>query len=168
MSIRILNGDDAATYQALRLRALKEHPESFGRSYEEEKDRPLENIVKRLANGQPESTTFGAFVDDELVGIIGIHHPQDREKSKHRVHIGGMYVAAEHQGKKFGQALLDAALNNIRARDEVMMVILAVTVGNLPARNLYRKAGFITWGVDPHYLRIGETFYDIEWMALYL
>ncbi|GKU81501.1 hypothetical protein NCCP28_08970 [Niallia sp. NCCP-28] len=36
MEIRILHTEDASVYQDIRLEALKNHPEAFGSSYEEE------------------------------------------------------------------------------------------------------------------------------------
>lgn len=163
--LRILTGEDASSYKRVRLRALQEHPEAFGRSYEFEEDRSLEEIAQSLEM-QPQRTTMGAFIDGEMVGMIGIGQDVANAKTRHRSHLGGMYVVAEHQGKKIGRALLEAALSNLRAREDVMIVLIAVTVGNLGARHLYRSAGFSTWGVEPAYIHIDGRFYDIEWMSL--
>jgi hypothetical protein len=48
MNIRRLQGDDAATFQALRLAALLDTPEAFASSHEEEKDLPLAAVARRL------------------------------------------------------------------------------------------------------------------------
>lgn len=46
--IRKLKANDASEYQALRLRALREHPEAFSSSWEHEREIPLAAIAKQL------------------------------------------------------------------------------------------------------------------------
>ena len=48
MLIRSLTATDAARYQPLRLRALREHPEAFASAFEEEQQLSLETVAKRL------------------------------------------------------------------------------------------------------------------------
>jgi RimJ/RimL family protein N-acetyltransferase len=45
---------------------------------------------------------------------------------------------------------------------------LAVTVGNEQARALYLKVGFTPVAIDPRYIKVGERYFDIEWMQLRL
>lgn len=161
MEIRTLTEDDAAEYQAVRLRSLQEHPEAFGASYEEEKGTPLERVADQL-KGSP---SFGAFVEGNLIGIASLFR-FPRAKSRHRAILGGMYVCPEARGQGAGTYLLNETIRC--ARDEIQLedMILAVTVGNETARNLYIKAGFIPFGVDPRYIKINDQYFDIEWMIL--
>jgi hypothetical protein len=46
--IRPLSESDAKPFWGLRLRALKDNPDAFGASYEEEKETPIENIASRF------------------------------------------------------------------------------------------------------------------------
>jgi ribosomal protein S18 acetylase RimI-like enzyme len=165
MHIRMLQADDAAAYRAVRRRALADHPEAFGTSVEEFDALTDAAIRRRLAGGQPENGVLGGFVGGELVGIVYVGRSH-RQKKRHRGEIAGMYVAPEHRGRGHGRALLDAALDHLRGLGGVEQVGLAVTVGNLPARRLYRTAGFVTWGVEPAYIRVGDTYHDVEWMVL--
>ena len=48
MVIRRLTEHDVEEFRSLRLRALQEHPEAFGRSYEEESAEPIERMAARL------------------------------------------------------------------------------------------------------------------------
>lgn len=50
MPIRRLTPDDAPAYRALRLRALREHPDAFTSDREDANARPLENSRQRLAS----------------------------------------------------------------------------------------------------------------------
>ena len=51
MQIRPLTPADAGVARALRLRALREHPEAFATSYEEEGDRDPAETARRLEAG---------------------------------------------------------------------------------------------------------------------
>jgi len=163
MEIRALTDADADVYQAIRLRSLREYPEAFGSSYEEERERKPDQIVSLLTN--PDVKVFGAFSGAELIGIVAILR-NSRIKTRHRSNIGGMYVASEARGQGVGRALIEAALKHARSCDGVEDVTLAVTVGNDAARHLYTQMGFTTYGVDPRYIKTNGRFYDIEWMIL--
>lgn len=163
MEIRALTADDAAAYQVVRLRSLREHPEAFGSSFEEERDRTPEQVAPLLIN--PDVRVFGAWNDGELIGIVAISRNQ-RIKTCHRAMIGGMYVASEARGQGTGRALIAAALDFARSCEGLEDVTLAVTVGNDAARHLYAQAGFTGYSVDPRYIKTGGHYYDIEWMIL--
>ncbi len=54
------------------------------------------------------------------------------------------------------------------ATPELEDVPLAVTVGNLAARTLYRRAGFVPYGVEPRSTNVDGRYFDTEWMLLHL
>jgi ribosomal protein S18 acetylase RimI-like enzyme len=74
----------------------------------------------------------------------------------------------DQRGQQIGWRLLWASLDHVRSLDGFTMVVLAVTAGNNAARSLYRRAGFVTWGVQPEFIRVGDVYHDIEWMILWL
>ncbi len=165
MDVRRLTSGDADAYRPMRLRGLQEHPEAFAASFEEERDEAPEKVVERL--GYPHAATFGAFIDGQLVGI-GSLACNPRPKLKHRAMVVAMYVAREYQGRGAGQALVSAIVQQARATDGVEDLTLAVTVGNEAARAVYQKAGFERYSIDPRLFRIGDRYYDVEWMILSL
>lgn len=163
VTVRVLSDQDAAVFRTLRLRALKEHPEAYGSAFEEEEQWPLEQTVQGLT--QPSSSAFGAFAGTDLVGIASLARNM-RAKTRHRAMLTGMYVAPEVRGRGVGLALMDAVLASARTVGSLEDVVLAVTVGNESARRLYLKAGFVSYSVDPRYIKIDDRYYDIEWMIL--
>jgi GNAT superfamily N-acetyltransferase len=163
--IRVLTPDDASSYREVRLRALREHPEAFATTVEEELERSVEETRGRLAAGSHQ-VTFGAFADSRLVGIATIVRPS-RIRTRHRATIAAMYVVPEARGAGAGRALLKGCLR-AAAEWQVTDVALAVTVGNDAARNLYASAGFVSYGVEPRSLRVEDRFHDVEWMNLRL
>lgn len=164
--VRVLSIEDAAAYQALRLRSLQEHPEAFGSSYEDEAGRTLETVQERLRTTE-HHFTLGAWRGSDLVGtadfsrFLGV-------KRRHRGGVGGMYVAPEARGGGVGKALLMTMIERARQMPGLEEIILAVTVGNGAARSIYLAAGFQPSHVEKRYIKVADRYYDIEWMTLLL
>ena len=57
--IRSLTSKDAAAFQVLRLRSLRESPEAFGSSYDEEVSRPLTGVAARDMFDQLATSAYG-------------------------------------------------------------------------------------------------------------
>jgi ribosomal protein S18 acetylase RimI-like enzyme len=165
MEIRLLSKKDAAVYKDLRLMALQEHPEAFSSSYEEEVTYSVATVGERLS--QENSFTFGAFVDEKLVGVATLL-PETKNKLKHRANVVAVYVSASYRKAGIGKKLIEAAINKSRSIGEIEQLYLTVSSKNIPAKNLYQSLGFNTFGIDKRALRVKETYYDEELMVLYL
>ena len=166
--IRTLLPSEAAAFWSLRLRALREHPECFASSPEEEENVPLDVVRARLDSQSPATNlVLGAFLDDKLVGMTGLRRDTFR-KAAHKARIWGMYVAPELQSRGIGRCLLEATIDAARKMGGVEQLHLEVVVDNAPALSLYRSLGFQSYGVEKRALRVGETFVDEELMFLTL
>lgn len=150
MQVRRLAPADVDAYRALRLRALREHPEAFTSSYEEDAAQPPEWTRQRLAS--PSFAGWGAFEAAALFGMVGLERER-RAKNRHKATVVGMYVAPEAAGHGVGRALLDVLVAHARA-EGVASLVLTVTVGNEPARRLYQGAGFRSFGIEPDAIRV--------------
>ncbi|KKK36702.1 acetyltransferase [Mesobacillus campisalis] len=164
MKIRKLVSMDASAYIELRLEALRDTPEAFSSSYEEEKDYPIEQTANRLDDVN--STTFGAFADGNLIGVVTLV-PDTRIKIRHRAHIFAMYVTPNFRRTGAGKALIAKAVKQAK-ENGTEQLYLAVTASNQPAKKLYQSFGFTTYGVDKNALKIEDTYYDDELMVLFL
>jgi ribosomal protein S18 acetylase RimI-like enzyme len=158
MNIRRLSASDAATFQALRLVALLDTPEAFAASHDEEKDMPLAAVAQRLAE-RPGHAMFGAFVQDTLVGIVGLAR-ESREKMAHKGHIWGMYVSAGVRGHGVARALMQAALAHARATAGIAKVTLNVDAANVAAIALYESLGFVVFAREADAMRLGAQQRD--------
>ena len=83
MLIRTLQPEDAAAYQALRLRGLAEVPTAFASSWEEEQGTPLEEVARRLRADET-GAVFGALASSQLVGLAGVQR-ESMVKLRHRI-----------------------------------------------------------------------------------
>jgi ribosomal protein S18 acetylase RimI-like enzyme len=170
VEIRRLTEADAALYWPLRLRALREEPESFGAAYEEQRDWPIEKAATRLreAENAADKAIFGAFDEQgQLCGMIGLVREQGA-KSQHKAFIWGVYVVPEARGQGAGRTLLETALDFGRQMPGLEQVLLAVAATNTAARALYEATGFEVWGVEPLALKLGDRYIDEEHMVYFL
>jgi len=166
VEVRRLVPADAAKYRALRLRGLAEHPDAFTSSHDEDVQIPLGATKRRLAPDGPDAV-WGAFVDGELAGVLGLT-VERRVKNRHKAHVFGMYVPAEFGRRGIGRALVAHVIATARATPHVEQLTLTVTRGNGRARGLYATAGFVTFGVEPRAIRVGDRYFDKEHMVLFL
>lgn len=158
--LRLLTPEDLPLYRPVRLRGLREHPQAFGSSFDEE----VNDGVPRI--GVPPNVTVGGFAGDGLAGI-GSFIVSSRAKQRHKGFIVGFYVVPELRGSGLAAALLDRLIAEARGAG-LRGLTLSVTWGNEPARRLYRRAGFVTYGVEPAALAVDGRLLDEELMALAL
>ena len=158
MLIRTLTPEDAAAFQTLRLRGLKECPEAFASSYEEEAGTPLEEIERRL-KPKTDSAIVGAFRQDELVGLTGVQR-EGMAKLAHKAFIWGVYVAPEARGNGVGSKVVGHALKYAAESLGVRQVNLGVNTKNSPAVALYGKLGFVQYGMERGFLLVDGEFHD--------
>ena len=163
MDIRRIHPSDAAIYRTVRLRALREHPDAFTSSFEEESLHPVATSQKRLEGNVK---LWGAFDGEALVGLVGLDR-EVRAKNRHKATVVGMYVAPEAGRRGVGKALMDALLQEARA-DGIEILVLTVTAGNDGARELYVRCGFQTFGIEPNAIKVEGQYYGKEHMTLSL
>lgn len=169
IEIRALDAGDAYDFNNLRLRALKEHPDAFLSSYEEEHTRSLETIAGRLRRGasSPDEFILGAYRLGELIGMVGLFRER-REKARHKATIWGVYVPSEWQGRGVGRALLTEAIRLAWMIPGLERLSISFVAGNERAGNLYASLGFKSYGVEPSALLLDGKYLDEEHMTLHV
>ena len=169
MIIRALRRDDAPVFHSHRLGALLESPEAFGSTYAEDRLLPLDVVGDRIdeRTAEPRRVVFGAFEGDALAGFVGCMQ-EHKMKSRHKAIIRGTYVhpGARHCG--IGTALLSRMIGHVSEWEHVELLTLTVVERALPARALYRAAGFELFGREPDGLRQDGLSEVVEHMSLRL
>jgi ribosomal protein S18 acetylase RimI-like enzyme len=138
----------------LRLSALADAPDAFGRTFEEERQRPDAEWEAQLARSIRSDSTLTAVAerDGEAVGFV---HAQLHPGEPPTAELYGMWVAPAARRTGAGRALVDAIAAWARSRGATRLV-LNVTQGNTAAERLYERAGLRFTDDAPVPLREGS------------
>jgi RimJ/RimL family protein N-acetyltransferase len=165
MIIRVLSPADVLAYRALRLEALTLEPAAYTSSAEDFEKESLESIKARLENKEFGNFIMGAFEGERLIGIASFV-PETRVKVEHKGNVFGVYVTASERGKGIAKKIMQDLLRHVRTYPNIKQINIAVITSQVAAKNLYTSLGFKVWGLERNALKLGETFYDEEWMVL--
>ena len=154
VTIRRLGPDDVEAWRAIRLEALKGSPEAFGQSYEHADAQPNEHFLRGVSGPH---RIFAAFAGGTAVGTAGFY-VMDGPKVAHRGMLWGMYVAPSHRGTGFARRLIETVITH--ATPLVEQIHLHVVTTNPTAYSLYRRMGFVAYGIEPRALRYQGRDYD--------
>jgi ribosomal protein S18 acetylase RimI-like enzyme len=161
MKIKLLNQMDWQAWRQLRLEALKNVPEAFASSFEEESNWPDQEFQICLDR----SNIFGAFNSSELIASVAFYS-LDLIKTKHRGVVWGMYVKPEYRGRGIASQLMESVITYAKSR--VMQLHLSCVTTNQTAIAFYQKHGFTIYGTEPNSLKIDNKFYDEHLMVKWL
>jgi len=153
VKIKLLSQFDWPLWKKIRLEALEKNPEAFGSSFEEESLSSDSDWESSLIN----SNIFGAFSQEILIGTAGFF-TYAQYKQKHKGVLFGVYVLPEFRNKKIADQLILAVLEH--AKNKVLQVHCTVVTQNPIAIRLYERHGFMSYGVEPRALKIGDGFVD--------
>ncbi len=168
LSIRCLVATDAELYWQTRNQGLLEFPDAFTTTYEEGLATAPEKLARRFGGPGSDDFVVGAFsTDGQLVGCTGFER-EARVKNRHKGTVIGMYVIPAFRGHQLGRKLLDALIARAGALEGLEQINLTVTHSNEGARSLYLTAGFVPFGLEKQALKIGDMYYDKEYMSLKL
>jgi ribosomal protein S18 acetylase RimI-like enzyme len=154
IAVRALTLQEWPLLRDVRLRALADAPDAFGRTFEEERGRPDAEWEAQLARSVRSDSTLTAVAerDGEAVGFV---HAQVDADEPPTAELFGMWVAPAARRSGAGRALVDAIAAWARSRGAVRLV-LNVTEGNTAAERLYERAGLRFTADDPVPLREGS------------
>lgn len=165
MEVRPLEKSEAELFHSFRLRGLRECPEAFGSTFEEEAGATPEEVRERF-NCAEDNFVLGAFDDaGRLVGVAGFYR-HTHLKLRHTGGVWGMYVEPSARGRGAGRALLSALVERAARLDGLERVVLDVVVGVEAARRLYLSHGFRPYAVEERAMKKDGVYYDVEHMVL--
>jgi RimJ/RimL family protein N-acetyltransferase len=165
ISYRILQVADLDKYKAIRHRCLKEYPDNFGTTLEEELQSKFPKLEPAIKGIDKDSFTFGAFDGDNLVGICGFLR-EPRTKTKHRGEVIQMYVDTAYAGKEIGKALLKHTIDKAFQNPAIEQITLSLVYGNEKAEKLYKQLGFVEYGRLANFFKAGDKYTTQLFMVL--
>ncbi len=158
--IRPVRETDAEQYRALRLQALREHPEAFGADYAQNEARPMDywRALMQRGQGNDQQITFVAEQGDKLCGMMVIVRG-DSPKTAHSANIYSVFVDPSVRGQGVATRLIEACLAWAK-RQSLRLIKLSVVANNASALKLYLRHGFVIYGVEPEALCVDGVYYD--------
>jgi len=166
LQVRVLKPKDAKDYWNLRLTTLKQHPDAFLLTMEEELKRlyPIKRITALLKD--PTRITIGAFVVDRLVGSITLQK-ETYKKIKHKASVLSFFIEDDYRNRGIGKRLLTEVIA-LSKRHDIEQLLLAVVSTNEGAIALYESFGFTVFGVEKNALKVNGQYFDEQHMIFYL
>jgi RimJ/RimL family protein N-acetyltransferase len=159
MDIRELSNRETAAFRALRLLGLQECPEAFGEATADFEAKNIEQVADMLSHHGHGDFVLGAFLSDELVGVIGFYTFAN-EKMAHKGSIWGAYVHPSHRSQGIGRSLLRSAVDKAARIPGLRQLNLTVVVDNAVAKRLYEQEGFLVTGKEMSALHVNGRYVD--------
>lgn len=142
--VRRVEADEWQVVREIRLRGLRDAPDFFWSSYEDEVDQAPEWWREFVDAG----AWFVAWDSGRPVGIVAAI--SDRNLGATTRQLISMWVTPEARGRRLAGKLVDE-VKEWAARAGVETLLLDVTHGNDRARRLYERCGFrLTGRTTPH------------------
>lgn len=147
-------------YRNLRLRALKEDPQAFGASYEDNLNNPPSEWQRRLINAIEGKTNWLFFAEEngKLTGMIGAYIEKDVTDV---ATVIAVFVPKEERGKGVGSVLMETLLAELKKNPVLKKARLMVNKNQTEAVGLYKKFGFEEVGKENFKMGNGELATEI-------
>lgn len=165
--VRKLMSSDVDRFFDLRLESLQNNPSSFLSSYEEEKNAGPGFFDNILAMDDAKNVIFGAFINDGMVGILGVYR-ENMGQAAHKCNLWGMYVQPAYRKHGIGKKLIETAIKHAKEVMRCSIANITVETTNVVAKNLYEGCGFKIWGVETNAMCVNGAFNDEFHMSLFL
>lgn len=167
--IRTFESTEWQKYRAVRLQALQESPDAFGRLYVDSAKYSDELWQARLERIDPASDfPLGAFTCGPAPGesprgestpgestrgesVVGLAWGRIDSECPGRADLYQMWASPAYRGQGIGRRMLTEVISWAR-QQQAIDLYLGVTIDNSPAEQLYRSAGFESIG-EPEPLR---------------
>jgi len=139
-TIRAFSPGEWRAYRDLRLRALADSPDAFGRTLAEESSRPDSEWARRLSASDDSGINL-PLVAEVRGEPIGLAWGRIDRSAPDVAALYQMWVAPSHRRMGAGRMLLESVVAWARTLNASCLE-LGVTCDDGPARRLYERVGF--------------------------
>lgn len=144
MFVRPIASNDGSAYREARLKALKDSPQAFGGTWEQEALLPEEDWSARAIASESGQSGRGFFAihKDEVCGLVWCLLSDSEPRI---AHIYALWTAPSVRGQGAGRALVEQCIAWAKGKG-ALYIHLSVTNAESPAMQLYKSQGFYPIG----------------------
>lgn len=169
ISIGTLKKEQWQDYRDIWLEALKESPEAFTATYEDQ-SAISDDIWKQRLDAvirERDGIIVFALVDNKPIGMVGAYF-EDNPKFRHIATVWGAYVKPEYRKQGVARDMANELFRRLQEVERIVKIkTYSITNGHL-AVNVYRHFGFEIIGISKKELLINGLFYDVYIMEKFI
>ena len=166
ISVRRLAPSDVIAYRAIRLESLKNDPDNYGSTFEEESKSIQLFFEKYIIERTPGNQMYGAFDGDKLIGISGFFG-DTRQRVLHRAKVTQVYLDPAYRGRGIAKRLLNYLIEEAFKIESLESLQLEAVDSNKTAVGLYESLGFVSYGrFENYFKKLDGTYLDQQFMVL--
>ena len=106
------------------------------------------NLINKLSS-LPNAISILAFQENVPVGLVNCFIQFSTFQCRSILHIQDLIILSTHRQQGIGYKILQAT-ELLAKEHECCKINLEVLEGNIPAKNLYQKFGFVTFQLEPN------------------
>ena len=152
--IEIIDSNQLNSFINLRLEALKNEPNNFLSTFEEEIKYSNLDWQQKLQN----SFWFGFFQENNLIAMISFEIAK-KNKINHTAEIGSLYIKNSHRNLGIATKLIKF-VENFAKQKNILQIYLGCNFNNKIAINLYKKLGYKIIAIRPNFAKINNEYVD--------
>lgn len=161
-----LSAADYVEYRRVRLESLRQYPDCFGSTYEEEFHLNSLKLDRSIKEADDYNFAMGAFTQDKkLIGLCGLITDM-RVKTRHRSEIIHVFVDRQYGNQGVGKKLLQLTIDKAFHTEETKMIMLGVVHTNNNAVKLYKQLDFTEYGKLEKYFKSGDKYFTQLFLQL--
>lgn len=162
--IRRMTEADDPQLAALRREVAKDNSTSMEPTLDEELSGSFEAYRAQLALPEPH-TAFGAFLQDQLVGLVVVTWPGALAVSRHKAVLWGVVVLPHLRRHGLARRLVQCAIDHAfeQGAQRILLQVLTPQEAVLP---LYRSLGFQPCEPEPDAVYFGGSYQGGIFMGL--
>jgi GNAT superfamily N-acetyltransferase len=152
---------EAAAYNDLVKRGLREHPTSFDTDWAQVARRTARSTARGLRQLNPHNALLlGAFDRGDCLVGTGMIVRRGSAKQAHCADVLFVYVPIEHQGQGIAKQIMTALIAAARQLPGIEQLQLTVNLNGGAAPALYQSLGFQSIGVWPRAICVAGQYID--------
>ncbi len=146
------------------MKAFKTDPTSFGESFEREEKKSEQELREKLLNKKHRA--YIAKVGDKIAAMAeyDVFLPQHVE---HTAMISTVFTDPDFRRRGLSEKVMKRMLDDLHNREKISRVRLSVGTAHPAAREMYKKLGFIEFGIGKREMKVGDQYYDQIHMDLF-